>query len=108
MSRPAANPDALLARLDAIGQSLKQSGHALALIGLGSVGVEVERLDAYSDLDFFAIVENGYKSHYLDSLDWLSSLSPIAYHFRNTPDGHKLLFEDGIPNCPLFPLLGGG
>lgn len=96
MSQPAAKPHALLTRLDAIGQSLKQSGHALALIGLGSVGVEVERLDACSDLDFFAIVENGYKSHYLDNLDWLSSLCPIAYHFRNTQDGHKLLFEDGI------------
>jgi len=89
-------PHALLARLDAIGQSLAQSGHALALIGLGSVGVEVDRLDAYSDLDFFAIVEPGYKHHYLSHLEWLSSLCPIAYHFRNTPDGFKLLFQDGI------------
>jgi lincosamide nucleotidyltransferase B/F len=96
MNQPEVNPNALLVRLDAIGRSLKRSGHALALIGLGSVGAEVERLDAYSDLDFFAIVEDGYKSRYLDNLDWLSSLCPIAYHFRNTRDGHKLLFEDGI------------
>lgn len=48
---------ALLNRLDAIGHSLEKSGHALALIGLGSAGVETERLDSYSDLDFFAIVE---------------------------------------------------
>jgi hypothetical protein len=86
----------LLARLDAIGQSLEKSGHALALIGLGSVGVEIERLDAYSDLDFFAIVENGYKQEYIHHLDWLNSLCPIAYHFRNSPDGYKLLFQDGI------------
>ena len=44
----------LLKRLDDIGQSLERSGHALALIGLGSVGVELDRLDSYSDLDFFA------------------------------------------------------
>jgi lincosamide nucleotidyltransferase B/F len=88
--------DALLARLDAIGQSLEKSGHALALIGLGSVGVEVERLDEYSDLDFFAIVEEGYKSRYIDNLDWLRSLCPIAYHFRNSADGYKLLFQDDI------------
>ena len=35
----------LLKRLDEIGQSLEQSSHALALIGLGSVGLELHRLD---------------------------------------------------------------
>ena len=89
-------PRALLERLDGIGQSLARSGHALALIGLGSVGLELERLDAYSDLDFFAIVEPGYKQTYLDDLDWLASLCPVAYCFANTDDGYKLLFEDGI------------
>ena len=89
-------PSALLARLTDIGRSLERSGHAMALIGLGSVGLELERLDAYSDLDFFAIVETGYKSRYLEDLDWLSSICPIAYHFRNTRDGYKLLFQDGI------------
>ena len=48
--------EALLARLDAIACSLEASGHAEALIGLGSVGLELDRLDEYSDLDFFAIV----------------------------------------------------
>ncbi len=86
----------LLARLEAIGHSLEQSGQALALIGLGSVGLETERLDVHSDLDFFAIVEDGYKSRYIDNLDWLSSLCPIAYAFRNSVDGYKLLFQDGI------------
>jgi len=90
------NPHPLLTRLDEIGQSLAQSGHALALIGLGSVGEELHRLDEYSDLDFFAIVETGYKRRYIDNLDWLSHLAPIAYHFLNSPDGYKLLFADGI------------
>jgi len=89
-------PHALLNRLDAIGHSLEKSGHALALIGLGSVGVEIERLDSYSDLDFFVIVENGYKARYIENLDWLEALCPIAYHFRNSPDGHKVLYQDGI------------
>ena len=86
----------LLKRLDEIGQSLDQSGHALALIGLGSVGLELERLDAYSDLDFFAIVEPGAKRAYLDDLQWLSAVCPVAYCFANTGDGYKLLFADGI------------
>jgi hypothetical protein len=86
----------LLKRLDEIGHSLEGSGHALALLGLGSVGLELDRIDAYSDLDFFAIVEAGYKAAYIDSLQWLSDIHPIAYSFRNTVDGYKLLFADGI------------
>ena len=49
-------PHDLLIRLDAIGASLSATARGLALIGLGSVGLETDRLDAYSDLDVFAIV----------------------------------------------------
>jgi hypothetical protein len=90
------DPHLLLERLDGIGHSLEQSDHALALIGLGSVGLELERLDAHSDLDFFVIVEPGYKQFYLDNLQWLSNVCPIAYCFANTGDGYKALFADGI------------
>jgi len=86
----------LLRRLHDIGQSLAETGKAIALIGLGSVGQELDRMDDYSDLDFFAIVEPGQKDRFLNNLDWLSSLAPIAYHFQNTVDGHKLLFADGV------------
>jgi lincosamide nucleotidyltransferase B/F len=89
-------PRLLLERLDEIGHSLEQDDHALALIGLGSVGLELERLDAYSDLDFFVIVEPGYKQVYLDDLQWLKRVCPIAYCFANTRDGYKVLFADGI------------
>ena len=90
------NTQFLLKRLDEIGQSLQRSEHALALIGLGSVGLELDRLDSYSDLDFFVIVEAGHKHAYLDSLQWLSDVHPIAFSFLNTEDGYKVLFEDGI------------
>jgi len=88
--------DLLITRLDQIGQSLAHSGHALTLIGVGSAGAERDRMDEYSDLDFFAIVEPGYKRHYLEDLSWLSNTAPIAYHFLNTDDGYKLLFTDDI------------
>jgi hypothetical protein len=86
----------LLERLDAIGHSLSATGQALALLGLGSIGTETDRLDEYSDLDFFAIVKPGFKSRFLDSLDWLESVYPLGYFFQNTVDGYKALFEDGI------------
>ena len=90
------NPQSLLNRLDDIGQALEKGSHALALIGLGSVGLELDRLDSYSDLDFFVIVEEGYKLAYLNSLRWLSDVHPMAYSFHNTEDGYKVLFKDGI------------
>lgn len=91
-----AGPEQLLARLDDIGAALHRSGHALALIGLGSVGLERNRLDRYSDLDFFVIVEPGHKARYIDGLDWLEAAHPVAWHFQNTVDGHKALFRDGV------------
>lgn len=89
-------PQQLLARLDDIGSALLRSAHALALIGLGSVGLERHRLDQHSDLDFFVVVEPGHKARYIDCLDWLEAAHPLVWHFRNTVDGHKALSTDGI------------
>jgi hypothetical protein len=57
-------------RLDAIGAALRDSGHALALLRLGSVGLDRDRLDRQSELDFFAIADPAYKAHYLADPDW--------------------------------------
>jgi len=86
----------LLNRLDSIATSLTRKEHALALIGLGSVGAELSRLDEHSDLDFFVIVEPDYKEHFIEDLGWLREVAPIAFFFQNTRDGHKVLFTDGI------------
>ncbi len=86
----------LLERLDAIGASLADRPDALALIGLGSCGVETHRLDDWSDLDFFVIVAPGAKARFLRDLDWLRAAHPIAWHFQNTADGHKVLMADGV------------
>jgi hypothetical protein len=86
----------LLSRLDALGHSLQETGHALALLALGSVGTELDRIDAYSDLDFFVVVQEGYEHAYRADLGWLQAVCPIAYSFPNSPHGSKLLFADGI------------
>lgn len=64
------------------------------LLGLGSVS-EKDRLDQYSDIDFFLIVKNGYKERFIDQLDWLE-VKPLVYTFRNTKDGYKALYHDGV------------
>lgn len=95
-SRHHAHAALLLNRLDAIGHALAQSGHALALIGLGSVGLETQRIDAWSDLDFFAIVQPGHKARYVQQLDWLAAAHPLVWSVQNTADGHKALMADGV------------
>jgi hypothetical protein len=93
--RPAA-VQSLLDRLDRIGEVLRERGDAIALLGLGSVGRDLHRLDEHSDLDFFAVVEDDAKAGYLEQLDWLEAAAPVASSFANTVDGRKVLFEDGI------------
>ena len=53
-------------------------------------------MDEYSDLDFFVIVKPGEKNRYIDRLDWLEDVHPLAYSFKNSDVGYKVLFEDGI------------
>jgi len=89
-------PELLLTRLDAIAFSLRESGKAMGLLGLGSVGKERMRLDPYSDLDFFVMVEVGHKQRYIEHLDWLEAAHPLAWRFQNTADGHKALMADGV------------
>jgi len=89
-------PTLLLERLNEIGASLERTGKAYALLGLGSVGLELGRLDEYSDLDFFAIVQEGHKQDFLDNLNWLSDINQIDYAVRNTVDGYKVLYKDGV------------
>lgn len=83
-------------RLDAIAARLAARPEALGLLALGSVGRAWERVDAWSDLDFFVLVQPAFKQRYIDHLDWLEEAHPVVWHFRNTVDGHKALMADGV------------
>lgn len=85
----------LLRRLDDICGSLSRVDGALALLALGSIGKDTQRIDQYSDLDFFIICKKGYKNRFLENLDYLEDAAHIGYKFRNTSDGYKLLYTDG-------------
>jgi hypothetical protein len=89
-------PRLLLRRLDELGSVLAGRGDAIALIALGSVGIDLDRLDDHSDLDFFVIVDADAKERYLAAIDWLEKLGPVAFSFANTVDGRKVLFADGV------------
>jgi RimJ/RimL family protein N-acetyltransferase len=84
-------------RLAALADSLMAEPDALALLGLGSVGRECARLDAWSDLDFFVLVRSTEaKARFVESLAWLGRAHPLAWSLRNTADGHKALMHDGV------------
>jgi hypothetical protein len=82
--------------LEAIGASLAHTDDALALIGLGSVGLETARLDEFSDLDFYVVVRRGAKERFLSELSWLEAVAPVAFSHRGTRDGLHVLFADRI------------
>lgn len=89
-------PRVLQDRLASLARELSGREDALALLALGSVGAETDRLDAWSDLDFFVVVRDGAKRRYIANLDWLAAAHPVVWHFQNTVDGHKALMADGV------------
>lgn len=88
--------DLIIQRLEEIRVSVQRREGALALLSLGSAGVESNRLDDYSDIDFFLIVEAGYKEAFIANLDWLTDISAPGFYFPNTKDGYKFLYQDGV------------
>ena len=78
--------DLLIARLEEIGRALERTGAGVALLGLGSAGQALQRLDDHSDLDFFVIARAGSKRFFLDSLAWLETIQPVVFSFLNTAD----------------------
>jgi hypothetical protein len=90
-------PERLMAFLDRLGQVLADRGDAVALLGLGSVGRDLHRLDEHSDADFFVVVEDlEARQRYLDDLDWLEAAQPIVWSFENSPIGRKALLDGGL------------
>jgi hypothetical protein len=42
------------------------------------------------------IVRDGTKRAFIENIDWLAAAHPLAWHFQNTVDGHKVLMTDGV------------
>jgi hypothetical protein len=86
----------LLSRLDEIARTLEATGDGLGVLALGSVGLETDRLDRWSDLDFFLVVRPGTKARFLGDPAWFGRVAPVTWAFANTADGYKVLFADGV------------
>jgi hypothetical protein len=90
-------PERLLAFLDRLGAELDRRGDAVALLGLGSVGRDLHRLDEHSDADFFVVVDDAAaRDRYLADIDWLEAAQPVVWSFENSDAGRKALLEGDL------------
>ena len=82
-------------RFNEIIQLNQHKEEVLAFIGLGSMH-DLTRLDAYSDIDFFILVQSQQdKKIYIEDMSWLD-VHPIIFSYIETRDGLKVIYEDGI------------
>jgi hypothetical protein len=88
-------PQRLLQRLDDLAAAVRERGGVIAVLGLGSVGTDVVRLDDHSDLDFFVVVDDGAETRFRTELDWLE-VARVVYSFPNSIHGRKVLWADGL------------
>ena len=89
-------PPPRLAWLDRLATTLGERGDVVAVLSLGSTGMQLDRFDDFSDLDFFVIVDDlGVKRSFLDDIGWLESTGDIAFSFVNDQNGRKALLHDG-------------
>ena len=87
----------LLAFLDRLGAELDRRGDAVALLGLGSVGRDLHRLDEHSDADFFVVVDDAAtRDRYIADIDWLEAAHPVVWSFENSDLGRKALLEGDL------------
>lgn len=86
----------LLQRLSQISEGLKDIDGVIGIIGLGSIGSDKNRLDEYSDLDFFVIVSPDIQEQMIESTNWLSSVGELDFVFKNSDHGCKALYRDGV------------
>ncbi len=82
--------------LEILSKTARNSPHTIALIGAGSAGAEIARMDQYSDIDFFLIVEDGFSSGFINDNSWFGRDLPIVFAFRDTDHGNKVLLENGV------------
>lgn len=84
--------DAFIAALQ---RNLEADPRVLGLVAVGSMARRETRPDAWSDHDFLVIVTPGVQEEFRDQIGWLPDAHCVAYRFRETAHGVKLLYEDG-------------
>ena len=87
-----------LARFKKYSESLigacKKNPKIIGLVLVGSTA-ETERVDKWSDHDFFVITESNEQEPLRRDLSWLPNSVEIAFWFRETQHGLKVVYKSG-------------
>lgn len=76
-------------------EALRARSDVLGLVAVGSMAAQDIRPDAWSDHDFFVVTQPGAQEGYRTQLTWLPHHEAIAWHFRETQHGVKVVYRDG-------------
>jgi len=74
--------------------SVAKRPEVIGLIFVGSAAA-TERVDQYSDQDFFLVVHPGAGEAFRKNLDWLPNHQDIAFSPRETAHGLKVVYQNG-------------
>jgi hypothetical protein len=74
--------------------SVAKRPEVVGLIFVGSAAA-TERVDQYSDQDFFLVVHPGAGEAFRKNLDWLPNHQDIAFSPRETAHGLKVVYQNG-------------
>ena len=74
--------------------SVAKRPEVIGLIFVGSAAA-TERVDQYSDQDFFLVVHPGAGETFRQNLDWLPNHQNIAFSPRETAHGLKVVYQNG-------------
>ena len=75
-------------------ESLSARGEVVGLVFVGSAA-ETDRVDEWSDHDFFVITKSGFAEAMRNDLSWLPDSASIAIVPRETEHGLKVVYEAG-------------
>jgi len=76
-------------------ERLAADGRVVGLVALGSMSGEPPEPDEWSDHDFFVISRPGEQEGLRTELSWLPDAEEIAFSFRETAHGLKVLYRSG-------------
>ena len=79
---------------DQLTDLVAQRPEVIGLIFVGSAAA-TERVDQYSDQDFFLVVQAGTGESFRQDLSWLPNWQQIALHPRETAHGLKVVYQNG-------------
>jgi len=74
---------------------LEADPRVLGLVAVGSMARRDHLPDRWSDHDFFVVVAPGAQESFRSNLGWLPRHGEIAFSFRETAHGVKVVFRDG-------------